>query len=638
MIQPFLSSPRWFKRLVSVAYDLCAIYLSFLAAWALRIGEMDYEYTHYDILALAIAAIASIAVFVRLGLYRAVLRYMTHQAYITIALGVALSATVLAATSFMFGGMMPRSVPIIYASIAFITIGAPRIIFRSLIQWFSPHIKEAVIIYGAGSTGSHLAAALQMGEEFNPVAFVDDDKTVQKTNIRGLQVYSPKYISKLIERYQPTTLLLALGGTEKTKLAGLLKHLAPYNLRIATVPRIGEIISGSSAITELRDIKITDVLGREPVDPIPGLLSRNVAGKTVLITGAGGSIGSELSRQILALNPGRLVLFDNSEFNLYRLDAEISNSPNHSKVEVILGDIRNEKSIGDVIQRYQPDTLYHAAAYKHVPMVEANVWEGIRNNAYGTLLTARAAMNNGVRNFVFISTDKAVRPTNVMGATKRFAELIIQDIQRAPENRSTIFSAVRFGNVLDSSGSVIPKFREQIANGGPVTITHPDITRYFMTQQEAAQLVIQAGAMAKGGEVFVLDMGEPVKIVDLAKEMIALYGHRSINRPHAIELKYTGLRPGEKLYEELLLNKQCSGTEHPRIWHDDSATPDDFGSWNIASLLERAICSKDIPALEALILSDFTNYHNPNVTQVNQYLQLEVEHPKIVELPTSNQA
>ncbi|UTA49550.1 polysaccharide biosynthesis protein [Simiduia sp. 21SJ11W-1] len=579
---------------------------------------MEYDYTRFDLIALTVSATASVFVFVRLGLYRAVLRYMTHQAYITIGLGVALSATVLAATSFMFAGMMPRSVPIIYASIAFITLGAPRIIFRSVIQWLNPGSKESVIIYGAGNTGGHLAAALQMGEEFNPIAFVDDDKAVQKTNIRGLQVHPPKDIPKLIERYQPTMVLLALGNPDKNRIATILKLLAPHNLRIATVPRIGEIIAGASAITELRDIKISDVLGRDPVDPIPGLLSRSVSGKVVMVTGAGGSIGSELSRQILALNPIRLVLFDNSEFNLYRLDSEIAKHPNYPKVEVVLGDIRNEKSIGDVIQRYQPDTLYHAAAYKHVPMVEGNVWEGIRNNAYGTLLTARAAMNNGVRNFVLISTDKAVRPTNVMGATKRFAELIIQDLQRSPKNKITIFSAVRFGNVLDSSGSVIPKFREQIANGGPVTITHPDITRYFMTQQEAAQLVIQAGAMAKGGEIFVLDMGEPVKIVDLAREMIALYGHRSTARLNTIEIKFTGLRPGEKLYEELLLNKQCSGTEHPRIWFDDSATSN--APENLAQQLEAAIKAKNIPKLEELILSDHTNYINPNVTRENQAL------------------
>ncbi|AFU97762.1 protein WbgZ [Simiduia agarivorans SA1 = DSM 21679] len=608
LIHPFLSSPRWLKRSVSVAYDLLAIYLSFLAAWALRIGEMDYEYTYYDLLALAIAACASIIVFVRLGLYRAVLRYMTHQAFITIALGVALSATVLAATSFMLGGKMPRSVPIIYASIAFITLGAPRIIFRSLIHWLNPGNKEAVIIYGAGNTGSHLAAALQMGEEYNPVAFLDDDKSVQKSTIRGLHVHSPKRLEKLIERYRPTTLLLALGDNDKTHLAKILKAVSPFGLRIATIPKIGEIINGETSITELREVKITDVLGRDPVDPIPGLLSRNVKNKTVLVTGAGGSIGAEISRQVLALSPVRLILFDNSEYNLYKLSESFSKHPASNKLEIVLGDIRNEKSIGDTIARYQPDTVYHAAAYKHVPMVEANIWEGIRNNAYGTLLTARAAMKHRVKSFVLISTDKAVRPTNVMGATKRFSEIIIQELQASSDNTHTCFSAVRFGNVLDSSGSVIPKFREQIANGGPITVTHPDVTRFFMTLQEAAQLVIQAGAMCTGGNIFVLDMGEPVKIIDIAKEMIALSSSRNGKPGNQPKIEIVGLRPGEKLYEELLLTKDCSGTEHPRIWIDSSPQAINEAGLRATESLEKAILEKDIPILEAMIMSDITGY------------------------------
>lgn len=607
MIHPFLNSPRWFKRLASISYDLGAIYLSFLAAWALRIGNMDYSYSVYDLIALAIATSTSILVFIRLGLYRAILRYMTHQAFITIAVGVVVSATVLAATSFMLGGKMPRSVPVIYGCIAFIALGVPRFFFRSLVHWLIPGNKEPVLIYGAGSTGSHLASALQIGDEYNPVAFIDDNKALQKSTIRGLQVHSPRHLQKLIERYSPTTLLLALGNQDKAQLANILMLVSPFGMRIATIPKIAEMINGETAITDLREVKITDVLGREPVDPIPGLLTRNVTNKTVMVTGAGGSIGSEISRQVLALSPTRLIAFDNSEFNLYKLNEELQNHPHASRVETILGDIRNDKSISDAIGRYQPDTVYHAAAYKHVPMVESNIWEGIRNNAYGTLLTAKAAMRNKVRSFVLISTDKAVRPTNVMGATKRFAELLIQELQSSPENHNTCFSAVRFGNVLDSSGSVIPKFREQISKGGPVTVTHPEVTRYFMTLQEAAQLVIQSGAMCTGGNIFVLDMGEPVKILDLAKEMIAISSEKSTLKKQ-VKIEITGLRPGEKLYEELLISEQCTGTEHPRIWIDSVAFDQQSRSSSIAMQFEEGVKNLDIALLESLILSNNTDY------------------------------
>ncbi|MBB3168353.1 polysaccharide biosynthesis protein [Simiduia aestuariiviva] len=619
LIQYFLKSPRWFKRSISIAYDLLAIYVSFLSAWALRVGKMGYEYSGYDLLAVAIATAATIFVFIRLGLYRAVLRYVTQDAFITIALGICLSALVMAAASFMLGGNMPRSVPVIYGCVAFITIGAPRILFRSIIFWLNPTNKEPVLIYGAGETGSQIAWSLQMGDEYHPVAFIDDSRTLQQSSIRGVHVYPPSQLGQLVDRFQPTTLLLAIGEQDKTRLADIVKSCAPFNLRIATIPKVGELINGKASSPVLREVKISDVLGREPVAPIPRLLTKNVEHKVVMVTGAGGSIGSQISEQVLALNPKKLILFDNSEYNLYKLNEQLSCHKDHGLIKLVLGDIRNEKSIGDTIAEQSPQTIFHAAAYKHVPMVEANVWEGIRNNAYGTLLAARSAMENNVENFVLISTDKAVRPTNVMGATKRFAELILQSLQYSPENTNTCFSAVRFGNVLDSSGSVIPKFREQIAAGGPVTVTHPEVTRYFMTLQESAQLVIQASAMCKGGDIFVLDMGEPVRILDLAKEMIALSfsGGTLNNKPHP-KIEIVGLRPGEKLYEELLLTKQCSGTEHPRIWIDTAHSERAPLGADLPARLEQAISEKNIPVLEQLILSRITGYQHPLAVEDNK--------------------
>ncbi|WP_323813320.1 nucleoside-diphosphate sugar epimerase/dehydratase [Cellvibrio sp. NN19] len=570
LIFKFLSSPRPIKRFISIGYDILAISASFYLAYVLRLGTLDININSALLTCLGLTLLVSIATFVRMGLYRAILRYMSQQAMVTIFAGILISSLAMTLSAFFTHAFLPRSVPIIYIFTTLILIGLPRLVFRNVVKMVTPRGNTKVIIYGAGETGNNLAAQLQLGSEFNPVAFVDDNKRLQGNVLSGLRVYSPYRLAALIEQHGATRILLALGNISRQERVRIIRYLEPLLVQVQTIPPVTDIVKGVARINELRNIQIEDLLGRDPVEPDALLMSKNTSGKVVMVTGAGGSIGSELCRQLIKLNPHKIVLFEQNEFNLYRIEKDLNaiQAANNSSVELVplLGSVQNFQLLDMVMRQFEVHCVYHAAAYKHVPMVEQNIIEGVKNNLFGTKNAAEAALRNNVKNFVLISTDKAVRPTNVMGASKRLAEMVLQDL--ATRTSKTIFSMVRFGNVLDSSGSVVPRFREQINKGGPITVTHKDIVRYFMTISEAAQLVIQSASIAQGGDVFVLDMGEPVKIMDLAREMALLSGYsiRDEHNPNGdIEIKITGLRAGEKLYEELLCGENCEGTVHPRI-------------------------------------------------------------------------
>ncbi|MBY3750112.1 polysaccharide biosynthesis protein [Vibrio parahaemolyticus] len=562
------------KRIVSVLIDIMLIFMAFHLAILVRSGETN-SFTYPVVWGIQIAVtIVTIAVFARLGLYRAVLRYLTFQALFVVTAGAVISATLVAALSFYMSDPFPRTVPIIYGAFLALFCGGPRVIVRSLIaQSYSTQSKE-VLIYGAGSGGRQLAMALRSSGDYRVRAFIDGDSTLCNTMILGLPVIAIEDAMPIINKYAVSQVLLAVPSAKRSRRKVILDELAKLPVEVLTVPDMTDIVSGKAKIDELKDVAIEDLLGRDPVAPQQVLLEANIKDKVVMVTGAGGSIGSELCRQIVEQSPKSIILFELSEFGLYQIDHEL----NQLKIEKgltcdiipLLGSVQRQHRLETTMSSFKVQTVYHAAAYKHVPLVEFNVIEGVRNNIYGTYYTACAAIKAGVESFVLISTDKAVRPTNVMGTTKRMAELGLQALadQENAKPNGTRFCMVRFGNVLGSSGSVIPVFKKQIASGGPVTVTHPEITRFFMTIPEAAQLVIQAGAMGKGGDVFVLDMGESVKITDLACNLIQLSGLevKSDANPHGdIEIQFSGLRPGEKLYEELLIGDNVKQTAHERI-------------------------------------------------------------------------
>lgn len=570
MINFLLNASRPTKRFISVSYDLFAIPAAIYLALALRYGTVTPQIDNAVLSATVITTLLTLAVFVRLGLYRAVVRFMTGQAFTTLAVGIAISATALASSSFFTHANLPRSSLIIYFFTAFTLLGTPRLFIRSVVTQLSKAKCEPVLIYGAGQQGVALVNALTGSDHYRPLAFIDDDGKKQRMNIHGLKVYAASDIENLTAHYHIKKVLLALGRTSITERKQLIEKLAESQLEVLTAPSVNDIISGKARIEEVREVEIEDLLGRDCVHPRTELLQSNIRDKVVLVTGAGGSIGSELCRQVLLQHPKQLILFELNEYSLYIIEQELLQlkKVHHIEADIvsILGSVQKQNRLETIFRAFRVQTIYHAAAYKHVPMVEHNVVEGVRNNVFGTWYCAEAAIAAGVERFVLVSTDKAVRPTNVMGASKRFSELVLQALTLRQSD--TLFCMVRFGNVLGSSGSVVPLFRKQIKEGGPITVTHPDIIRYFMTIPEASQLVIQAGAMGKGGDVFVLDMGEPVKITSLAKKMIRLSGltEKTDQNPHGdIELQFTGLRPGEKLYEELLIGDNVEGTEHPRI-------------------------------------------------------------------------
>jgi FlaA1/EpsC-like NDP-sugar epimerase len=573
VLNKLLYLPRYQKRIVSVAADSLFLPFAFWLALSLRLDTLYIPVFPKDmpvILAAAATVIVSIFAFIRLGLYRAVIRYMSNHAMIAIMSGVAISAIVLSALGFLFQASIPRSVPIIYACLALILVGGSRMLARSMVHRKIMQPKERVIIYGAGKSGLQLSSILFHGKYLQPVAFVDDDAGKQGSILNGLSVFSPDRIEQIRTKYGAERILLALGHAPRSRRAYVIQSLEQFPLMVQTIPQINDIVSGKAKIEEIRDVDIEDLLGRDEVAADRAGLSDYISNKVVMVTGAGGSIGSELCRQIIKLNPSRLVLFELSEYALYQIEQELSEyiykKDLKTELHAIMGSVQKQHRMEVVMKSFSVETVYHAAAYKHVPLVEHNVIEGVRNNVFGTWYCAEAAIKAGVKTFVLISTDKAVRPTNVMGASKRLSELVLQGL--AQRQNATRFCMVRFGNVLGSSGSVVPLFRKQIEQGGPVTVTHPDITRYFMTIPEAALLVLQAGSMGKGGDVFLLDMGEQVRIADLAVKLIRLMGlepKTDENPDGDIEILYTGLRPGEKLYEELLIADDPLPTSHPRI-------------------------------------------------------------------------
>ncbi|HAT8492918.1 TPA: polysaccharide biosynthesis protein [Vibrio vulnificus] len=568
------SLPRVHKRLISLAIDTLLITFSFFMAIWVRYGEVAISVSAETWLTLAGTVMVTLVAFTRLGLYRAVLRYLTFHALTVVVLGALISALSITTFAYFFNAEVPRTVPVIYMTFLALLCGGARMMVRSLIVQASRKGCERVLIYGAGSTGRQLAIALRNAETYQVKGFIDNDPSLENTIIQGLTVHSSLQISRLVEKQEIEKILLAMPRATRSERKAIIDGLLHLPVEVLTVPDFKDIVNGNATVDELKDVAIEDLLGRDPVEPNPELMKANIHGKVVMVTGAGGSIGSELCRQIVRQKPKTLILFELSEYGLYEIDKELSGMAETMQLEVeiipLLGSVQRINRLSATMRAFGVQTVYHAAAYKHVPLVEYNVVEGVRNNVFGTYYSAKAAIEAGVESFVLISTDKAVRPTNVMGTSKRMAELALQALA-AKENdkvNGTRFCMVRFGNVLGSSGSVIPLFKRQIEEGQAITVTHPDIIRYFMTIPEAAQLVIQAGAMGKGGDVFVLDMGEPVKIVDLAKNLIQLSGLevKSSDNPNGdIEIKFTGLRPGEKLYEELLIGDNVEGTDHERI-------------------------------------------------------------------------
>ncbi|HCJ6188639.1 TPA: polysaccharide biosynthesis protein, partial [Citrobacter freundii] len=557
MLTQLLSLPRNIKRIIMVAIDFILLLIAFWGAFWVRmdISAPYTSYEHWKLLACLIAI--TVFIFIKMGLYRTVLRYVTAKIFVTVLFGMCISTLFLITMAYFFDVFLPRAVPIIYFAFSLLFICGSRLFFRMMLT-YAVRGRVPVIIYGAGASGRQLLTALRQVDEYFPVAFVDDNPLLSKVVIHGVTVYPRKSLEKLIPRYGIKKILLAMPSISVEKRREVITNLENFPCEVLSIPGMVDLVEGKAQIMSLKKVSIDDLLGREPVAPSEELLAKNIRGKVVMVTGAGGSIGSEICRQIITQKPKILILFEVSEFALYSIEKELSMAVNKSDNDIVIiplmGSVQKLHRLETIMRVFNVNTVYHAAAYKHVPLVEYNVVEGVRNNIYGTFYCAKAAISSQVETFILVSTDKAVRPTNTMGATKRVAELVLQAL--AKEQSVTCFSMVRFGNVLGSSGSVVPLFEKQIEKGGPVTLTHKDIIRYFMTIPEASQLVIQAGAMARGGDVFVLDMGDPVRIYDLATRMVKLSGltiKDESNPDGDIEISITGLRPGEKLYEELLI-------------------------------------------------------------------------------------
>ncbi|POF39753.1 hypothetical protein B0D71_23955 [Pseudomonas laurylsulfativorans] len=638
-----LSLPRRHKRILQVLTDISLVWFALWMAFVVRLGldELVNPFTQHVWLFVS-APVIAIPLFIRFGMYRAVMRYFGNDALIAIIKAVTLSSLILGVVVYWYSNhqnVVPRSIIFNYWWLSLIMIGGLRLAMRQYFMgdWFSAaqHVPftsrddglPKVAIYGAGAAGNQLVAALRMGRVMRPVAFIDDDCGIADRVISGLQVYKPKHIQQMIDNTGAQEILLAIPSSNRGRRREILGFLEGFPLHVRSVPGFMDLASGRVKVDDIQEVDIADLLGRDAVPAQADLLEHCITGQSVLVTGAGGSIGSELCRQILTLRPTTLLLFEHSEFNLYSILSELEQRVARESLSIrllpILGSVRNPDKLLDVMKTWRVDTVYHAAAYKHVPMVEHNIAEGVLNNVIGTLNTAQAALQAGVANFVLISTDKAVRPTNVMGSTKRLAELTLQALSRelAPvlfgdtsnvsRVNKTRFTMVRFGNVLGSSGSVIPLFHKQIKSGGPLTVTHPKITRYFMTIPEAAQLVIQAGSMGQGGDVFVLDMGEPVRIVELAEKMIHLSGLsvRSEKNLHGdIAIEFTGLRPGEKLYEELLIGDNVAATQHPMIM----TANEDHLSWDVLKVklseLLAAVDQDDYARVRQLLRDTVSGY------------------------------
>jgi FlaA1/EpsC-like NDP-sugar epimerase len=609
-----LAWPRTAKGLAVMALDVALSLLATWLAFSLRLDVLHWpqgvQWRLY-----ALAPLLALPVFVRFGLYRAIFRYTGQAAMLATArAAVVYGALLFAVLLFVAWPGVPRSLGIFQPVLFLLLVGASRAMARF---WLADRAQRAqphgrLMIYGAGTAGVQTAAAMGISGQFKLLGFIDDDRHKVGRSINGVKVYAPDDVQRVVGKLAVSDILLALPSTTRDRRNAIIESLRPLPVHIRTLPSMADLASGKITVQDFKELEIEDLLGREPVAPVTGVLARNLTGKVVLVSGAGGSIGSELCRQILAEGPRQLLLLDHNEFGLYTIHQELgalgAAMARTTELVPLLGSVRNPARLAEVCGAYKPQVVYHAAAYKHVPLVESNPAEGVLNNVFGTLNMAMAARQCGAAHFVLISTDKAVRPTNIMGATKRMAELVLQALAQAEGDATapavTTFSMVRFGNVLGSSGSVVPLFRRQLAEGGPLTVTHDEVTRYFMTIPEAAQLVLQAGAMARGGEVFVLDMGEPVRIIDLAQRMIELSGLRlrSADQPDGdIEIKVVGLRPGEKLYEELLIGDNPTPTQHPRIMkaHEDFLPLADLS--HELEALKTAAARSDLDAISAVL-------------------------------------
>ncbi len=614
-----LAWPRAAKRLIVVGIDVLLALVATWLALSLRLDAPNWpiagQWWVYGVTALLF-----IPVFVRFGLYRAIFRYTGQAALLATAKAVGIYAVLLTAVLLWQQWLeVPRTLGVLQPLVFFLLVIASRAFARF---WLAGQDKKPgalqsrFLIFGAGTAGAQTASAMGVSGQFELVGFVDDDPFKVGRSVNGAPVYAAQDLAALVAQHGVTDLLLALPSASRSRRKSIIDSLGALPVHIRTLPDWADLASGKVTVQDFKELDIEDLLGRDPVPPNRSLLAQNLKGKVVLVTGAGGSIGSELCRQIVTEQPSHLLLFDHNEFGLYTIHQELQKLAQDQslcvQLEPLLGSVGQPERLRALCQTWKPHTVYHAAAYKHVPLVEANPVQGIENNVFGTLNMAQAAIDHGVSSFVLVSTDKAVRPTNVMGASKRMAELVLQALAAQPGH--TCFSMVRFGNVLGSSGSVVPLFRQQLAQGGPLTVTHPEVTRYFMTIPEAAQLVLQAGAMAQSGEVFVLDMGEPVRIVDLARRMVELSGLRVRDGacPDGdIAITVTGLRPGEKLYEELLIGGSPSATKHPRILKAHEAA---FG-WDALQLhltrLQAAVNHNDIAAIKAVLQVCVQGYAEP---------------------------
>lgn len=572
------------KQFIMLFVDLFFIEFALWLSFALRLGlfwPKEYIYPNWWIF--IITPIIAIPLLLKFGLYRSVIKYVgskvvvaSFQAITLTTMNIGFLMLILRDTQLLVDSLMPRSVVLIFWFVSTMVVVLSRFVFKGYLYSWDNFVnnRTPAIIYGAGSAGAQLVESLRKNHQYAPIAFMDDDKSKHGTFINFTKVYPFQELKSIIDKRNAKIILLAIPSLSANGKRDLLKKLSKYPIEVKLLPSLSSIVEGKVSIDNIRHVEVQDILGRIPVAPKSTLLKKNIKGKNILITGAGGSIGSELCRQVINLKPKKIVLFDHSEFNLYSIDYELNSLQlTDCQIVPVLSDVTNITKVKSIILENAIDTIYHAAAYKHVPMVERNVAEGVYNNVAGTYNVALSALECEVENMVLISTDKAVRPTNVMGASKRFSELILQGLNS--KKTKTCFSMVRFGNVLDSAGSVVPLFRKQIKEGGPVTVTHSKVTRYFMSIPEAVQLVLQAGAMAKGGDVFVLDMGEPVKILDLAYRMINLSGLSPITNENPegdIKVVFTGLRPGEKLYEELLIGHDVIQSKHPQIMQANEAS------------------------------------------------------------------
>lgn len=609
------SMPRALKHGAMLVIDVVLLLFAAWAAYAIRLGEWFVPNLQQGVM-MGIAPLLALPVFIRSGLYRSVIRYVGEQALWAVLQGMTLAALLWASVAFVTQATglegVPRSVPFLYWMLGVMLVGGTRFAARWLL-WLPLRQRfkgRQVLIYGAGSAGRQLAASLREGREYFPAGFLDDDPSLQGKQMAGLRVYAPNQLQTLLERFEIHDVIVTLPSISHVQRKKVVAFLERHGVRVRILPKMSDIARGRHLVSSVREVDIGDLLGRDAVAADPALLGVCITSKNVLVTGAGGSIGSELCSQITALSPARLVLLEANEYALYQINRLLSPQVRCPLIPC-LGSIKDDDLVSRLLKEHKIQTVYHAAAHKHVPLLESNVIEGAVNNVIGTRKVAEAALEAGVETFVLISTDKAVRPTNAMGATKRWAELIVQDCaRRARESgRGQRFSAVRFGNVLGSSGSVIPLFKEQITHGGPVTVTHPEVTRYFMAIHEAVELVIQAGSLSQGGEIFLLDMGEPVKIMDLAKNMILLAGHtiRDQHNPEGdIEVVLTGLRPGEKLYEELLIaDGNAEGTSHPKILKAEEPLLSDLAVR--LQCLEDKIAMHDVEGVRRLLMQTASN-------------------------------